>query len=269
LILQLESDVTMLPREHGVYGQVALPLLTALLVAGVSAASVTWTAAVVAVFAAHEPMLILLGRRGARLRRAQRLHAALAFAVAGVSAFSLALLAVALADPAIRWSFLVPCVPALIVAGALATGTEKDWLGEVSVALTFSLAAIPAVMTAGATPRTAWGLGLGFAVIFVAETLAVRSVVLRVRAGGNRRAASLTAGAVMFLSLAATVGLAVAVSRQLLPTMLLGAVSPPLLVAMVIAARAPRATRLRAIGWSLVAVTTFAAALMVAALKTL
>jgi hypothetical protein len=50
----------MLPKEHGAYGQIAFPILTAFLVSGVSVAGLLIAAAVVAGFLAHEPAAILL-----------------------------------------------------------------------------------------------------------------------------------------------------------------------------------------------------------------
>ena len=57
---------SLLPKEHGAYGQIAFPLATAFVVAGVSTAGLLLAAAVVAGFLAHEPAAVLLGLRGAR-----------------------------------------------------------------------------------------------------------------------------------------------------------------------------------------------------------
>jgi YwiC-like protein len=59
--------VTLLPREHGAYGQMIFPPVTALLICGISVSALACMAAVAAAFVAHEPALILIGRRGARL----------------------------------------------------------------------------------------------------------------------------------------------------------------------------------------------------------
>ena len=71
----MTSDPNFLvPREHGAYGQLAFPLITSFLVAGVSTVSLLIAASVVAGFLAHEPLLVLVGRRGARAQRQQRRH---------------------------------------------------------------------------------------------------------------------------------------------------------------------------------------------------
>jgi hypothetical protein len=59
----------LLPKEHGAYGQLAFPLITALIVAGLSVAGALLTVAVVAAFLAHEPAAVVLDQRGARARR--------------------------------------------------------------------------------------------------------------------------------------------------------------------------------------------------------
>jgi hypothetical protein len=59
----------LLPKEHGAYGQLTLPLVTAIAAAGVSTAGLLLIAGAVAAFVAHESALILLGLRGTRARR--------------------------------------------------------------------------------------------------------------------------------------------------------------------------------------------------------
>ena len=55
------------PREHGVYVQVSLPLLTALLISPTLAGAFI-SSAVVAAFLLHEPLLVLTGERGSRAK---------------------------------------------------------------------------------------------------------------------------------------------------------------------------------------------------------
>ena len=60
---------TLLPREHGAYGQLSLPLVTAFSVAGPSIAGLLVAVSAIAAFVAHEPASVLLGLRGARVRQ--------------------------------------------------------------------------------------------------------------------------------------------------------------------------------------------------------
>jgi hypothetical protein len=61
--------MSLLPKEHGAYGQIAVPLITAFLVAGVSTTGLLIATAVSAGFLAHEPASVLTGARGTRAKR--------------------------------------------------------------------------------------------------------------------------------------------------------------------------------------------------------
>ncbi len=58
--------MAFLPKEHGAYGQLAFPLVTALAVSGTSVPAGLIALAVVACFLAHEPLLVLLGMVSSR-----------------------------------------------------------------------------------------------------------------------------------------------------------------------------------------------------------
>ena len=64
-----ESARSLAPREHGAYGQLAFPLLCALALGRPSWAGALSCVAFAALFAAHEPALVLAGKRGARARQ--------------------------------------------------------------------------------------------------------------------------------------------------------------------------------------------------------
>ena len=79
---------SLLPHEHGAWGQLAMPLLTALAIGRPTVGSLLLTLAVVLAFVAHEPLLVVLGQRGKRAReqdgaRALRWLAALGALAAG------------------------------------------------------------------------------------------------------------------------------------------------------------------------------------------
>jgi YwiC-like protein len=70
----------VLPREHGAYSQMALPLVTSLVVARAAPPALFVAVAVVCGFLAHEPLLLLMGGRGVRARHAAGSRAAIWFA---------------------------------------------------------------------------------------------------------------------------------------------------------------------------------------------
>jgi hypothetical protein len=59
---------TLLPREHGAYGQLALPLVTALAMGRPGGAALALTLAAIAAFLLHQPVLLLATRRESRAR---------------------------------------------------------------------------------------------------------------------------------------------------------------------------------------------------------
>jgi YwiC-like protein len=255
--------MSLLPKEHGAYGQITFPLVTAFAVAGVSTAGLLFAAAVVAGFLAHEPGAVLLGLRGGRASRELRRPALrwLAFCLTiGAAAGTGALLTT---DPAARWSIAVPLVPACVLAIATARGRDKSWQGEVTAAVAFSGAAVPVSMAAGASAETAAAVAIPFALLFSASTLAVRVVILRVRRSGDPRAAYATRRAALALAGGATVALVVAIASDHLSPSVLTAAGPGLLTAAVVATHPPSPTRLRTLGWALIGVSVVTAGLVV------
>lgn len=255
----------LLPKEHGAYGQIAFPLATAFAVAGASAAGLLLATAVIAGFLAHEPAAVLLGLRGGRARRQMQGRSLrwLAFClVVGTAAGAGSLLTI---TPAARWSIAVPLAPALLLASATARGQDKSLQGEITAALAFSGAAVPVSMAGGTSAQTAAAVAIPFALLFSASTLAVRVVILRVRGGGDFRAANVTRRAAVSLCGVAAAALAVAAATDQLPAFALVAATPGLLTAAVVAMHPPAPTHLRRLGWTLVAASVATAALVVVA----
>ncbi len=251
-----------LPREHGAYGQMAFPLVTAFGVAGVSAGGLLMATAVIAAFLAHEPAAVRLGQRGVRAAREYGPGAARWLGACTAIALGAGIGAALVLEPSIRWSLAVPLLPALVLIGAMAQGREKSWYGETAAALAFAGAAVPVVLAAGAPPAAAWQVAVPFALLFATTTLAVRVVILRVRGGGNPQATAATRGAVVTVSLSALLGIAGLAAARVVPSSMLIAAAPGLATAIVVAARPPSATRLRLLGWSLVTVSTLTATIV-------
>jgi len=103
--------MSLLPKEHGAYGQLALPLVTSFAVAGVSTPAVLLGLAVVSGFLAHEPVVVLLGRRGARAKREQGRIAAVWLGVTAATTIGAGAAAFWAVSPSIRWSFILPLGP--------------------------------------------------------------------------------------------------------------------------------------------------------------
>ncbi|PYR50160.1 MAG: hypothetical protein DMF89_10175, partial [Acidobacteria bacterium] len=98
----------MFPREHGAYGQLLFPLITALAIGHPGAAALCLSASAVCAFMAHEPLLVLLGHRGARAVREQGLRARRWLAAFAAGAIASGAIAMALMPVAARIALAVP-----------------------------------------------------------------------------------------------------------------------------------------------------------------
>jgi hypothetical protein len=257
----------VLPKEHGAYGQLAFPILTALAIGGLSVAAILTAVAAIAAFLGHEAVAVLAGRRGPRARREAGGLAAFWLVVAATVTVTAGLTAIALSAPVARWSFLMPMSGAVLVAWLFAIHQEKSAAGEIAVALTFSSVALPMCVSAG----TPWPAGVtvtvAFATLFVIATLAVRIVVLGTRAGGNPRAVLASRVGLGLVCLASSV-VFVTLRYWAVPWTALGAAAPGVLAALSIASRPPAPTELRRLGWMLIIASAVTASVLVFALRT-
>jgi hypothetical protein len=255
----------MFPKEHGAYGQLAFPLVTSFALAGVTTPALLLGLTLVAGFLAHEPLLVLLGGRGRRAQRQNGLRAIAWLALTGATTSAAAIAALWMVPATIRWSFAIPVLPMSLLTMALLGKQEKSALGETAAAMTFSFAAIPVCLAAGAPSSTATSVGVVFAAIFVTGTLAVRLVVLRARAGGNPRAVRTTRVLLLITATGAAGGMVAAAIHATLSWTTLLAAAPGLLLAISLAILPVAPARLRLIGWLLVS-TSAAAAIVLTAL---
>ncbi len=253
----MTAAAVMLPKEHGAWGQMALPLLTVTAVAGPSFVS----AAVVAGFLAHEPLLVRLGARGTRARREHGSRATRWLAVLVALGVTAGVLGVARIAPDLQWTVLLPLVPVGAVVAGLWRNQPKSALSELAAAAAFPLAAVPAAASAGAPLAAGLAVALPFVVIFVVATVAVRSVTRPVGRIGPS-AAAWTRARVVALALTGGAALFVAADLTSLPWAAAFAALPGLAVAAGIALAPPHPRHLKRVGWLLVG-ASFAASLVV------
>ena len=257
------SARTLVPREHGAYGQLAMPLLTALALGRPGAASFALTASIVLAFVAHESLLVVLGQRGKRALEADAPRARrLLLGLGAASALSGAL-GVALAPAPARWALVLPAALAIAVAWLVLRRLEKTIAGEVVVAATLSACAFPVALAGGAPLGRAIASCATWVLAFAAATLAVQVVLVRARSKGRRDpgrayavvAAMLLAGAFAAVPVA---GLPVAAPLALAPSALLSAT-------VCLTRFSPK--RLRELGWAMVGSSVLTMALLVAGLR--
>lgn len=253
---------SMLPHEHGAWGQLAMPLLTALAIGRVGAAPLLLTAAVVLAFVAHEPLLVLLGQRGTRARsedgaRARRWLAALA-----VLAGATGLAGIALAPAQARLALLLPAALAALVGWLVSRKLEKTVLGEIAVASALASAGYAVALAGGAAQAAALAALLAWILSFAAATLAVQVILVRARSKGaadpGRRHAALAALLGALAAALSLAGLPAALALATLPTVAFS-------VAVCLVRVSPR--RLRELGWALVGSSVVTLVILVIGLR--
>jgi len=252
----------MIPREHGAYGQLLVPALTAMAIGRPSAAAVALVAAAAAVFIAHEPLLVLLGRRGERVRRDERVRATAWLLASAATAVATGAIGTLLLPAGGRWALLVPATLACIAAPSIALGRERTTSGEIAAASALASVSFPVAIASSATAEAALACALAFIAGFIAATLGVRVIV-----GRAQRRADAGRGVAIGAIAAIVVGLAVlAVSRVVLPAAVWAA-APVCMVALALAVVVPPPRYLRPIGWTLVAATALTGVILVAAVR--
>ena len=241
---------SFLPREHGAYGQLALPLVAALAMGHPSVAAGLLAVAAIGAFVGHEPLLVLLGQRGSRARREDGRRALVLCAGLSAGALVAAGIAVALAPGVLRALALAAGLGALALA-VVVLGREKTLLGEGIAASALAAAAMPVAEASGVAHAQALGAWAAWSLGFAAVTCAVRAVA----SGCKDRPAAWRLAPVVALA-----GVAGALAA-LVPSP--GVAALPLVdVAVVIAARPPAPRRLPQVGWALMVTSATSAALM-------
>jgi hypothetical protein len=205
-------------------------------------------------------LVVLLGGRGLRARRADGSRAAIWFAISATGMLAAGVAGFQLTPAAARWSFLVPLIPAAWVGACLLAKQEKRASAQIAVALAFASTAVPICVAAGFSLATTIAIGAVFGSVYVTGILCVRAIVLGKRGGGRPDASRATRRLLVTVAMCSMVGFAIAASRATLPWTTLLAVAPGVGIALALAMR-PSPPPLKTVGWSL-ALTSASAALV-------
>ncbi len=242
----------MLPREHGAWGQLLLPLATGLAMGHATLDALGFALGAALAFVAHEPLLVALGHRGTRARTRLGALAWRRFALRGGAALAFGVAACVHGGRPALYAVGVALAMVALSAPFVVLKRERTLAGEVVLASTLASAALPVAIGGGASWRAAlvaWGLWTLHGLL---ATLSVRGVIARHRKGATARLAAVgaVAGAAV-LCAAAGVG----ATR---PWLLL-AMAPCAALSVVLALRPVAPTKLRRVGWVLVASSVLAA----------
>jgi hypothetical protein len=216
-------------------------------------------------FLASEPLLVLLGRRGAvpgRSRAARRLAALLALsAAAGAAAW--------LGAGLDRLVFLAP--PALLGAalfGLFLARRERTAAGELLGSWTFAAAALPVAAAGGAPAPAGAVLALFLAALFSLGTAVVHGHLLALRlAAGRRAGAWLPRLAAFLMGTALSAGSRCLAAPARLPGAAFLALLPMTLAALGVWLFPPAPRRLKALGWTAASCTLVGGMLAAALLR--
>ena len=238
---------SLLPKEHGAYGQLAVPMVVALTGGTPGASAFLLAASAWAFFLAHEPALALLGRRGQRALTENGPRAVSRLLTLALIGAVLGLLGLVLAPPMARWASLAVAALAIVFALLVALGDERSTAGEILAAITFAGAAFPVGVASGIGGGTAarawlvWSLGL------VAVVIPLRSIV------ANRRV-TVPVG-IRALPAGLAVGIGLALWGPVLGWLELVALAPLVIASAWLGIARPPPRRLRQVGWTIVVST--------------
>lgn len=253
---------SLLPHEHGAYGQFAVPLATGLALGRPTPGALLLAVAATCGFLAYEPLLVLAGQRGRRALEQQGARARRTALPLLGSAVALGALGFLLSPPLARWAALAPPLLAGLVALLVWWDAERTTAGEMVVATALSSCGYPVALAAGARLGAAASAWLAWAMAFAAATLAVQSLLARAR-GAPRDPGIRAAIAVVAILAAAVATAALGAGSWAVPA----AVLPVALASLwVVIFRVPP-RQLKRVGWTILCATVASSVALVAGLR--
>ena len=254
---------SLLPQEHGAWGQLAMPLISALAVARPSLSALLLTASTVLGFLAHEPWLVTLGHRGAKALKEEGARARkvmLQFlAAAGVTGVA----GVWLAPMAARVALVVPVALCAAVIAFVLARKERTVPGELTVVSALASSGFAVALASGATLQAAAAGTATWVLSFAASVFAVQVVLIRGLSKGEQDHGVRNA---VIAGLISVVGCALAVLAGL-GWVVPAAVAPTAGLSLVVCLAPFSARQLRTLGWALVGSTTATLIVLIVGLR--
>lgn len=246
-----EPAKNLSPKEHGAYAILAVPIISALLIAGPTLPGLCVAVAAVTGFLAHEPLLIAWGHRGSRAQRTtpaakNRLVVLLAITVTcGSLGWLLSATPVRIA--------LVACLAIAVSSFAVAMfGKHRSLGGQVWGIVGLSIACVPILLAGGQPVSQTLEIWTTWLIGFASTTMAVRGII-----GAQKRQSraihwSTITGLSVLMGVLMSLGYALAITAL-----------PMILMSWYLMIQPPPARQLKRVGWSLVAGTITTAVWMV------
>jgi len=253
----------MFPKEHGAYGQLVFPIVTALAVGRPGVGALALAAAAVCAFMPHEPLLVILGQRGPRAARDEGSRARRWLGAFAALAVAFAIVALVKLPTQARLALGAPAAIGLIVGAIIFSRREHTMGGEIVTATALAALASPLALGSSATPLAARTIPLVFVASFVSATFCVHGVILHTRKppaiDARTTGATVATLAVAVLAVAARGGIVSPVAAWAALPMCAGGV--------LLAAYPPSARQLKTVGWTLVGTTALTSLVLVVWLR--
>jgi len=254
---------SLLPQEHGAWGQLAMPILSGLAVGRPTLPAFLLTASTVLGFLAHEPWLVTLGHRGVKALREEGARARRVMYQFLAGAAVTGGLGVWLAPWPARIALLVPVVLVAAVIGLVLAKKERTVPGELTVVSALASSGFAVSLAAGASLTAAAAGTATWILSFAASVFAVQVVLVRGLSKGEEEHGVRNA---VIAGLIFLVGSAVAVLAGLGWVVPL-AVAPTALLSLVVCLAPFSARQLRTLGWALVGSTTVTLIVLIVGLR--
>lgn len=236
---QKNGSVSLMPREHGAYGQLFLPVVVALAFGSPTASAVATAVSAALMFFAHEPMLVLLGHRGAKNKTSLRQPAFRRFAVLASTSAALGLFAFIHSESVTRAALAMTALLGGLMHALVLAKREKTVLGETAALLVLSAVSVPISLASGCSLELALHAWAAWVLAFLAANSAVRMSIQNQKRGPVGLEWVLLVGAILLG--------AVAVLR----TPLAASAWPVQLGAVAVALARPHPKHLKRVGWTL------------------
>ena len=253
----------MFPKEHGAYGQLLFPIVTALAIGRPGVGAIALATAAVCAFFAHEPLLVMLGQRGPRVAREEGARARRWFLAWAAAAAAFAILALVMLPPPARVALGAPAAIGILVAAVIFSRREHTMGGEIVTAAALAALASPLALGSRAAPLAARTIALVYVASFVSATCCVHGVIMRTRRPPARMprlvGGGIAVASVVILFALAPVGVVAATAAWAAVPVCAGGVA--------LVAAPPSARQLRIVGWTLVGTTALTCAVLVIALR--
>jgi hypothetical protein len=258
----MAKEHSLLPKEHGAYAELAFPLVTGLALTTPSLPALSLGLAAVFLFLANEPLAILLGARGKRLKEqlGERARMRGSFLLGGAT--GLGLLGVWTGGAEIWPEALFPLAAGSLLIPLVLSGKQKTLFGEFVVVTAFATLLLPLAAASGADPhRAALAAGVWW-VSFGLGTLEVHAIKARLKEKGRNQWTRW--GSPVASALAVTGALSVALGQIGSPAAAgpAAALLPPSLAIFGVSLANVHPKHLKGVGWTLVAANTVALVLL-------